>query len=197
MRNRVILWFIVCLCLILSGCTDNKEEKIKQYDFAVSQFKDGYWEDADKTMASLGDFPNAKEVSNFFKAKLAIKNTPAEKMKTEGYPKALEYLNSIPSEYSGDFYKEIDAMKLDINARASEFSFLGKSYTSDGTNPTINYSLMKPQIGMTAAEVVKTSWGRPNDINRTTTASNIHEQWVYYGGRYVYLDNGIVTTIQE
>ena len=45
------------------------------------------------------------------------------------------------------------------------------------------------------------SWGRPNDINKTTTSSGVREQWVYreknYKNKYLYFENGILTTIQE
>lgn len=54
-----------------------------------------------------------------------------------------------------------------------------------------------PQIGMTADEVKKSSWGEPYDVNRTTTAYGIHEQWCYHNNRYIYLDDGIVTAIQD
>jgi len=54
-----------------------------------------------------------------------------------------------------------------------------------------------PKIGMTADEVLKSTWGEPNDVNRTITATTTHEQWVYGGGCYIYLDNGIVTAIQD
>ena len=54
-----------------------------------------------------------------------------------------------------------------------------------------------PAIGMTAEEVRNSSWGKPSDINKTTTAYGVHEQWVYSGNRYIYLDDGIVSAIQE
>ena len=54
-----------------------------------------------------------------------------------------------------------------------------------------------PSIGMTAEEVRNSTWGKPEDINRTTTAYGVHEQWVYSNYRYIYFDNGIVTAIQE
>ena len=54
-----------------------------------------------------------------------------------------------------------------------------------------------PSVGMTAEEVRNSTWGKPEDINRTTTAYGVHEQWVYSNNRYIYFDNGIVTTIQE
>lgn len=50
---------------------------------------------------------------------------------------------------------------------------------------------------MTASEVKASSWGSPNDINKTTTENGVHEQWVYGNGRYIYLDDGVVTAIQE
>lgn len=58
-------------------------------------------------------------------------------------------------------------------------------------------ALPEPKIGMTANEVRNSRWGSPRDINRTKTANGVHEQWVYSGNRYVYLDNGVVTAIQD
>ncbi|AGK96763.1 zinc ribbon domain-containing protein [Clostridium pasteurianum] len=54
-----------------------------------------------------------------------------------------------------------------------------------------------PTIGMTADQVRKSTWGNPKSINRTTTAYGTSEQWVYPNYRYIYLDNGIVTSIQD
>jgi hypothetical protein len=56
-------------------------------------------------------------------------------------------------------------------------------------------------IGMTADQLVA-SWGRPIDINRTTTSAGTDEQWVYgtrgfMADAYVYLENGRVTAIQN
>ena len=69
---------------------------------------------------------------------------------------------------------------------------------------TIWNALQRSQIliGMNAQMVVL-GWGRnPNSINRTTTGNVVHEQWVYDGGkdspaRYVYFDNGRVTSVQD
>lgn len=51
-------------------------------------------------------------------------------------------------------------------------------------------------IGMTAERVLLSSWGKPNDINRTTTSRGIREQWVYDGG-YLYFQDGVLTSIQN
>lgn len=50
-------------------------------------------------------------------------------------------------------------------------------------------------IGMTK-DMLKLSWGSPDDINRTVTSYTVHEQWVY-GDVYVYVEDGIVTSWQD
>ena len=50
---------------------------------------------------------------------------------------------------------------------------------------------------MTPTEVRKSTWGSPLEINKTETAYGVSEQWVYSGNSYIYLDDGIVTAIQD
>lgn len=57
--------------------------------------------------------------------------------------------------------------------------------------------LKDPEIGMSAEQVRNSTWGEPKEINKTTYAWGTSEQWVYSGYRYIYLDDGIVTAIQE
>lgn len=54
-----------------------------------------------------------------------------------------------------------------------------------------------PAIGMSEYEASNTMWGRPESINRTETRYGTREQWVYSGGRYLYLENGRVTAISS
>ena len=58
-------------------------------------------------------------------------------------------------------------------------------------------ALSQPKVGMTSEEVLKSTWGKPQKINKTTYSNNVSEQWVYSINRYVYLENDIVTAIQE
>lgn len=54
------------------------------------------------------------------------------------------------------------------------------------------------RIGMTASQVINNSnWGRPYEVNRTTTAHGTWEQWVYGSRNYLYFTNGILTAIQN
>lgn len=53
------------------------------------------------------------------------------------------------------------------------------------------------RIGMTEKEVLESSWGKPQRVNRTTTARGIKEQWVYGGTNYLYFENGLLVTVQN
>lgn len=52
-------------------------------------------------------------------------------------------------------------------------------------------------IGMTASQVRASNWGKPQTINRSSGSYGTHEQWVYGDNNYVYLQNGVVTSIQN
>ncbi len=54
----------------------------------------------------------------------------------------------------------------------------------------------QPKIGMTRDQIVATCWGKPIATNRTITSDTVREQLVYSNG-YLYLTNGILTTIQD
>jgi hypothetical protein len=54
------------------------------------------------------------------------------------------------------------------------------------------------RIGMTVQEVIESSWGKPEHVNRTTSTYGTREQWVYPGyHNYLYFENGVLTSIQN
>ena len=55
----------------------------------------------------------------------------------------------------------------------------------------------EPKIGMTKIQVLNSEWGSPKEKNITETKYGKHEQWVYSLNRYIYFENGIVTSIQK
>lgn len=92
--------------------------------------------------------------------------------------------------YEGRFedgipYRENVSSQKDLRAEADE------------ETRKLNLRNVEPQIGMTKDDVLLTKWGKPEDINRTTTRYSVSEQWVYSGYRYIYFEDGIVTAIQE
>lgn len=50
-------------------------------------------------------------------------------------------------------------------------------------------------IGMTEEMLIE-SWGKPKDINQTITSDIVYKQYVYTNDRYVYVENGVVVTLQ-
>ncbi|KRE94913.1 hypothetical protein ASG89_31985 [Paenibacillus sp. Soil766] len=60
-----------------------------------------------------------------------------------------------------------------------------------------NEKYYNPKIGMTKEQVEKSEWGKPEKVNKTTTKYGVSEQWVYYGGKYIYFEDGKVTSIRE
>ena len=67
----------------------------------------------------------------------------------------------------------------------------------DKSKTTSSSSKYEPGIGMTKQEVLDSSWGKPESVNKTETQYGVHEQWVYGNQRYVYFDDGVVTAIQD
>lgn len=53
------------------------------------------------------------------------------------------------------------------------------------------------KIGQTAEGVLASCWGKPARVNTTLTAGHRQEQWVYGGGQYLYLTDGVVTAAQS
>lgn len=64
--------------------------------------------------------------------------------------------------------------------------------------PIENYNEKdEPQIGMSKDEILNSVWGKPKYKNITETENIILEQWVYSSSRYIFFENGIVTSIQK
>lgn len=84
-----------------------------------------------------------------------------------------------------------EGKKLDIQAPPQQ--------TADQLR--INKAMASGKVtrGMSAAQV-KTAWGNPKSINKGVYGAQISEQWVYDRGKfrsqYIYLKDGIVTSIQ-
>lgn len=52
-------------------------------------------------------------------------------------------------------------------------------------------------LGMSEQDVLDSSWGRPERVNRTTNTYGTREQWVYGGRNYLYFKNGELVSIQN
>jgi hypothetical protein len=52
-------------------------------------------------------------------------------------------------------------------------------------------------IGMSRADVLASSWGKPQSVNTTTNAYGVREQWVYGDRNYLYFKDGVLESIQH
>jgi hypothetical protein len=51
-------------------------------------------------------------------------------------------------------------------------------------------------VGMTAQQVLNSSWGRPNSVNVVTEGYRTMEQWDYGAGNVLYFDRGRLHSFQ-
>lgn len=89
--------------------------------------------------------------------------------------------------------KEEEWRKKIEKEQAEKYTRLTKTY-----GKAIADDMMKKnvRIGWTKQMCIE-SWGKPKDINKTTTQYSVREQWVYGNGNYLYFENGKLTTIQN
>lgn len=203
---------------------DTQEQlKETQYQKAITNYNNGLFIDAKQLFSKINNFKNCKEYLNNIETIINLQGI----WQNEGYVmyeikgwKINVYLESIIGKYiinNKHFFVFLEA-NLEINNNEIKLVF------NNGKNSrTINYNKntdiitdnvgtftkqinceikkeaekQRPQIGMTKLEIENSTWGKPKDINKTTTAYGTQEQWCYSGYRYIYFENGIVTAIQE
>jgi hypothetical protein len=143
---------------------------------------------ATETILSVDSDQDAKALYNFARSHIAGQDGDDDTM--------FYYLGQIPTNYNGRYSELISTQKLALKTKEEwdeDYQFYQKikqSKEAEAQKPL-------PYIGMTRSELENSRWGKPTDINKTTTALGTSEQWVYSDYRYVYLENGIVTAIQE
>jgi hypothetical protein len=71
--------------------------------------------------------------------------------------------------------------------------------TTTTTDPALAAAECKkkgdPKLGMNAAQVAATCWGRPQYVNTKMRKNGKYEQYVYGDNKFVSLRNGIVTSV--
>lgn len=150
------------------------------------------------TALKKGDYGTVSEMTIFLKDDPemdALYNySSAMEQKGKDNDMFLYYLAEIPTSYNGIYSKEIMNEKLKYKTKEEwNYEYNKHQWVSlDLEDPTV-----PPRIGMTAEEVRNSTWGDPNDINKTTTAYGTSEQWVYSDFRFIYFENGVVTVIRE
>jgi tetratricopeptide (TPR) repeat protein len=183
--------------LTTNDASSKKEVIIK----SVSYYKDGI------RYYNYGDYRQAYKSFQYVVKEDSKNYKDATKKMEECRKKYDEAIIKKASEYaSNQFYIQAvhtieDALEIDTNN--IELINLRDLYVSKdkmvqedikAKADSLNQGV---RIGMTKQEVLDSNWGEPKTINRTTTQYGTNEQWVYYGNKYLYFDNGILTAIQN
>lgn len=102
----------------------------------------------------------------------------------------------IIESYKDDYYKQLEKSYEPL-IPWMHYDNKNQMCFEKSSNNEITKKITVPEIGMTGEQVKQTNWGEPEKINKTTYSWGTTEQWCYSNYRYIYLDNGIVTSIQE
>lgn len=179
----IILFFVINYQKNQIANQKYQEEQIvlkQKYESGLSLIKLSKWSEVKDEMEYLN-----------YKDSNVLYNYAVEKLSYEAYKKTGHIsvytpsaIKKIPDDYKGDFANDIITYK----------KYLERKPVYAAPIPSTPYS---PKIGMTSEQVLSSTWGKPRDINRTTNKYGVSEQWVYGSSRYIYLDDGIVTAIQD
>lgn len=168
----------------LADCQSTLEEKKAEHQRLMS--KRDYWPAALalRQCADLLDDPALKKL-----VAAAESNSYLEDIRN---PKALLFdrvqrIEAFRHEYP-DQAKPHEALFNKVIAEYERTAASSREAARRNTTPT---------IGQSTSDVIANSWGYPDRINKTTNAYGVREQWVYGNGRYLYFENGVLTTIQE
>lgn len=109
----------------------------------------------------------------------------------------LSSIDNISPEYDGFYSEKMVKKCIELVGEGEWNKHVESYYLQLGHEEKNKLAQLEPTIGMTEDELLSSAWGKPEDINKTTYEFGVHEQWCYSGNRYVYLEDNIVTAIQE
>jgi hypothetical protein len=206
-RKILITIGVVIVGLLLafySSEQDKKQAEMKKQQEIVQtakDYNDGLW-DLEK-----GNFEGAKSrLYHFYDGKynndekykdaqvLAIYALARYKEYEPGiqyrlqYEFALNEVNKIPANYNGNFSSDINSFRKKVQDRVAIYKRTVEDQMKERET--------KVYIGDSDYKVLKIL-GEPLRKNRTVTANEVREQWVYDVGKYVVIENGRVTSFQD
>jgi len=129
----------------------------------------------------------------------ALRESAGAAMKANDPQKAFEILNPcnnlpIDAETKALLVKALNA------ARANDEKAEKVRLTAERKQLAAEKARRKKEgvhLGMTQQEVIDSSWGKPQSVNRSTYTFGTREQWVYGSGNYLYFKDGILNSIQN
>lgn len=212
MRHLKIRTFLILRCtlivsLLLTGCDyPNKSVETQNAEFRKKQCADSALRYNEKIGA--GDFSGAETAiaacSTHFPSEYGelYKTARTERLAGEVKNQSLspsERLNRYDElkKYAPDKALQLSGLSEKIEKSKQKFDQeMVNRAKKDEAERKRRAKSKGVSIGMSKTQVLESSWGKPLDINRTTTVHGTREQWIYEGG-YLYFDGEVLTTIQN
>lgn len=116
----------------------------------------------------------------------AVKTAKSEAQPTSHRLQAIRRVVAAAPDREGEFSKlKARLEKVIEREEERQRKLVAQSKRSEGV-----------RIGMSKDDVIASSWGRPESINKSIYSFGVHEQWVYGGRNYLYFEDGRLTSIQ-
>ena len=160
-------------------CTAERPAKVAQYQALVAKrLFDAAWSTIKDCAEATGDTELRKLADT---ARIAdLKNTANSANHMAGARMAA--LDALQREYPQEFDKKAEQLYSSVlKLKAAE---IAAEKRRQGVS-----------IGMSQQDVLASSWGRPDHVNRDTYSWGTLEQWVYPGGNYLYFKDGVLASV--
>ena len=189
MKKFLALFFFTAFSTLFIGCGSSN----KEFEDDTTQFIENYnkFRGSDSELSKDISLKNAsgklRNLSNYYeKADETTRDKLNEILKDNISPEMFYTVYTYTLDYP-DTYTISPAL---VNYYSADMKEVEKDISAEN-------SKSDPAIGMTADEVKSSTWGEPTNISKTTTENNVSEMWSYDSKKYIFFDNGIVSSIHE
>ena len=189
MKKFLVLFFFAAFSALFIGCASSN----KEFEDDTAEFIESYnkLSSADSELSKDIYLKNAsgklRNLSKYYeKADEATRDNLNEILKYNISPEMFYTVYTYTLHYPGTY-----------TIRPALVNYYSADIKEVEKRISIENSKVDPAIGMTTDEVRASTWGEPTDISKTTTQNNISEMWSYDSKRYIFFDNGVVTSIHE
>lgn len=167
-----------------AACESSLAQKRSSYDALMKEKK--YW-DASLQVRQCADLladPQLLELVKDAEIKTHLAEINGAKVSLRDKARAIEMLVRDYPDVGAKYQAMLP--KLLAAAEKQEATAEARRKRSEGV-----------RIGMSKADVLASSWGKPERVNRTTNAYGTREQWVYGIGNYLYFEDDVLVSIQN
>ena len=212
MTKRIISGILILISIIFIiltvGCGNDNDgmgaSEKKYYDKVIQDLHSEDYKAAEKDAMFLFDAKSKKgkdmfnlvtaiveyNKKHYVIAKDRVNHLSEDTLNGEFADKINEINNIDPVLVQQD-QERIDKLKAEEEAKAAEV----KAWADEVEAENKEKEAHSIHIGDSKDTVIQ-KWGKPMRVNRLQTANGVSEQLVY-GNQYVYIDDGIVTAIQN